>query len=61
MNYKLQRNIWIASGLIFLLVFIFYLFDGKALNLSSLLSLTVSMAALLNAYLNHKKLSSGSK
>lgn len=54
-NFKLSRNLWLFSGLCFLLAFIFKLPYNK-LSILPILNGITCILCFVNAYISHKKI-----
>lgn len=55
MNYKLTRNLWIISGLLFFITCIINIFSKRTFALI-LLDIVVVILSFINAYIQHKKI-----
>ena len=55
MNYKLTRNLWIISGVLFFITSIINIFSKGTFTLI-LLDIVVVILSFINAYIQHKKI-----
>ena len=55
MNYKLSRNLWIISGVLFFITSIINIFSKRTFALI-LLDIVVVILSFINAYIQHKKI-----
>ena len=55
MNYKLTRNLWIISGVLFFITSIINIFSKGTFSLI-LLDIVVVILSFINAYIQHKKI-----
>lgn len=55
MNYKLTRNLWIISGVLFFITSIINIFSKGTFALI-LLDIVVVILSFINAYIQHKKI-----
>lgn len=55
MNYKLTRNLWIISGVLFFITSIINIFSKRTFALI-LLDIVVVILSFINAYIQHKKI-----
>lgn len=55
-NFKLQRNTWCITGILFLIVFTLDVKEGRTSYISCILLALAAAASFMSAYANHKRI-----